>query len=394
MADWLIEFIKGLGRLFLNPLFYWFFIVTFLASQSRINKERETFGRKVLPLFDELYGNRLFSLVFGLVLSIIALLLGVVLHELMYIGLILFSILFSINKKFNWLSSAYTFGFTAIALLFLPYYQTYLPLDIQTDVTTYQWVAFTTLMGLLLIYEALSIHRVKEDQTFPEMVKSTRGKWIGQHRLKKIGMIPLIALIPSGLITPIADWWPMISFGEDSYGLLIFPMIVGFEQVICRSLPVKATKSFSQPLFILGFLVIGFALAGYFLGVLTLISVAIAVVGREWITYQLNNKDDLNRSIFIPQTKGLRVLAILPGTPAEELDLRVGETIVKVNGEVITNQTEFYEALQTNRAFCKLDIIDERGELRFAQRALYQGEHHELGIIFAIDPTFHEEGLA
>jgi hypothetical protein len=34
---------------------------------------------------------------------------------------------------------------------------------------------------------------------------------------------------------------------------------------------------------------------------------------------------------------------------------------------------------------CKLEVFDTNGEARFEQRALYEGEHYELGILFVQD---------
>ncbi len=79
------------------------------------------------------------------------------------------------------------------------------------------------------------------------------------------------------------------------------------------------------------------------------------------------------------------VLGIIPNTPAEDLELKIGEIITKVNGIPVKNVSDFYEALQHNRAYVKLEIIGLNGEIRFDQRASYEGEHHELGILFVKD---------
>ena len=47
----------------------------------------------------------------------------------------------------------------------------------------------------------------------------------------------------------------------------------------------------------------------------------------------------------------------------------------------VKTEQQFYEAFQLYRAYCKLEVIDENGENRLVNRALYEGEHHELGII-------------
>lgn len=48
-------------------------------------------------------------------------------------------------------------------------------------------------------------------------------------------------------------------------------------------------------------------------------------------------------------------------------------------------QKEFYKALQKNRAYCKLEVLNSEGEVRFVQGALFEGDHHELGILTVED---------
>lgn len=38
--------------------------------------------------------------------------------------------------------------------------------------------------------------------------------------------------------------------------------------------------------------------------------------------------------------------------------------------------------MSEHRTFCKMAVQDLSGEVRFVQRALYEGEYHELGLIF------------
>ena len=54
---------------------------------------------------------------------------------------------------------------------------------------------------------------------------------------------------------------------------------------------------------------------------------------------------------------------------------------MKVNGEPVNTPSAVYDALQKNSAFCKLEVMDLQGELRFAQAAIYVGEHHQMGVL-------------
>ncbi|MNJ56061.1 Cell division topological determinant MinJ [compost metagenome] len=76
---------------------------------------------------------------------------------------------------------------------------------------------------------------------------------------------------------------------------------------------------------------------------------------------------------------------MLPGSPAAELGIQVGETIIKVNGIPVPTKEELHAALRMNSAFCKLEVRNLAGESKFLQRAIYAGEHHQLGAILAPD---------
>ena len=88
---------------------------------------------------------------------------------------------------------------------------------------------------------------------------------------------------------------------------------------------------------------------------------------------------------FSQSDQGVLILGITPYSPAEKMGLQVGEVIKKVNGRSVRTESELYEALQSNRAHCKLEVYGINNELRFEQRALFEGEHHELGILFVQD---------
>ena len=47
------------------------------------------------------------------------------------------------------------------------------------------------------------------------------------------------------------------------------------------------------------------------------------------------------------------VLGIIPNTPADDLELKIGEIITKVNGIPVKHVSDFYEALQKPR-ICKI----------------------------------------
>jgi hypothetical protein len=56
----------------------------------------------------------------------------------------------------------------------------------------------------------------------------------------------------------------------------------------------------------------------------------------------------------------------------------------------LNNQEDLHAALRLNPAFCKLEVLNYSGESKFLQRAIYDGDHHQLGMILVPDETSQE----
>ena len=100
-----------------------------------------------------------------------------------------------------------------------------------------------------------------------------------------------------------------------------------------------------------------------------------------YLTLSLRYKNQKKNAVFAQQTGGIKVLAVLPGTPADAMNIHKGEVIVRVNGEKTETMAELYDVLSRNRVYVKLEVIDRQGEIRHVHRSYYAGDHHELGII-------------
>ncbi|GEN56530.1 cell division topological determinant MinJ [Halolactibacillus alkaliphilus] len=382
MEQIVIELLKALGWFFLNPLFYWFFILIYISSKKRVEKERVTFGYKVFPTLDEWYGLKRIGLIVSVLLGILFIGLGIFLPPLMIVLLIFYSLIFSLSGKFSWLNSVYIFGSSSLTWLFYPYFEPYLPNSLKVTLTLDHWIIFTSLMGLFMLVEAFLLTRTRNDQTFPERFIGARGKPMGQHRIKKLALLPLIFIWPIGDLTLFFDWWPVFNYQGESYGFIIFPLLLGLEHVISTRRPTDFSRWLVRRLLLLGLLVITLSLLGFLYAPLILLSVVVGLIGREVLLYLTRQQEANGTSLYAPSTKGLKVLAVHPFSPASEMGIETGEVISKVNGCYVTTAAEFYEALQSNLAFCKLEIYNLDGEIRFAQRANYEGDHHQLGLVF------------
>jgi S1-C subfamily serine protease len=160
------------------------------------------------------------------------------------------------------------------------------------------------------------------------------------------------------------------------------PIAIGYNQQIQGMLPKEAVQTQGKRVIGLGVLALLISIAGYWYPVISIVAAAVAVIGRELLALIQRVKDENLPFYFSKKNHGLMILGIIPNSPAHKMALQVGELVTKVNGVNVRDEQSFYEALQKNRAHCKLEVIDTNGEIRFVQRALYEGDHHELGILF------------
>lgn len=387
----LSESLKTINLLFAQPLLYWAVILVIVSGYQRIKHERINFGYKIFDAYSEWKQTWRFSLIFGLILSVITIGIGIVFSYETIFLLSIVVILLSITCRFSLLSVSYTIGITYLLILLLPFvlpYQTFLPTDLFTQTN---FTGLILLLGIFLFGEAFLLRRMKRNESFPSLTISQRGVWIGQHHLKKMSVIPFLILVPHGAIQSIAPLWPYFDIGAQSYSIMIVPFIIGFDHVVKGALPLHTAHQLSRSIALLAFIVILLACGSIFVSWLSLVAVIVAIIGREYITYNNRMKDRDQIPYFTRLDEGLKVLSIIPGTPADRLNILVGEIIVKVNGQTITSIDDYYAALQDSGAFFKLDIIDDAGEVRFVQSAFYEGDHHKLGIIFTQDRYRNDE---
>lgn len=344
------------------------------------------FGTKVFDIFSEWKGTFWIALLSGLVISIITLGLGVVLTYETIIIIMALTILLSLTMSFSMLSPIYTIGFSIVLLFFLPQVTNMNQIGNFSVSFETNFTALAILLGLFLIVEAVLLKNLKRNETFPSLSLSRRGIWVGQHRLKRMTIIPVFLLIPTGTLLPIEPYWPYLTLGEQTYGIILIPFLLGFDFLAKGHMPMQAARKLSGSVLLLGIVITLIAASSIYISWLSYVAVILAIIGKEYIHYRYRYGDKVRLPYFQPENEGLKIVSIIPGTPADRVGLAVGEIIAKVNGVKVNNVQQFYSALQNSGAHFKLDVLDDNKEVRFVQAAYYEGEHHELGLLFSEKP--------
>jgi PDZ domain len=391
--DWGFELLKGLGKLFLNPITYYLFFLAAFLGVSRVKRERKDFHVRVENAYYELRQLLPLGLGLGLALSILTIGLGLVIpiETIIFVGIL--TILWSLITKIRMISPIYTVGFAFFATLFFlkkeqsfPYIKSYTP---EWEMAILPSIA--VLLALLIVAEGIFIFRNGSKGTSPKMMKSKRGLKVGVHEVKRAWMLPVFLLIPGEALTTTFDWWPLFSIGDQSYSILLVPFALGFYQQVQGTLPYKAIKRFGKKIIRFGVVLTCLSAIGYWVPLASILIVAIGIIGREALSMRQRLGEESLPFYFSKRNDGIKILGVIPESAAEKMGLKVGEIITKVNGEIATDEESFYEALQKNAAHCKLEVLDHNDQIRLLQRALYEEDHHELGILFVQDEKNWED---
>lgn len=395
MQIWLVELLKGTGKLFLHPVLYYLVFLTAILGVTRVKRERKNFHIRAHDAYYEL--RQLFpqGILIGLVLSIIIVAAGIAVPFAAILLIALFTVVWSLTTNVRWISPAYTFGAAFFTMVLIAENNWSIPLFSKT----FQFLgdkiypSVVVVLGFMLIAEGTLIFKNGSIGTSPKLAKSKRGQNIGLHEGRRLWMVPLFLLIPGNALQLPFDWWPVFHLGSEEYTLILVPFAIGFHQQIKGMLPKVAIQLHGRKVITLGVLVSLLAVAGYWFPLSSVVVAALAILGREMITLMATIKDDNLPFYFSKKNQGLMIIGVIPESPASKMGLQVGEIVSKVNGVLVRDEKVFYEALQKNRAHCKLEVLDTNGEIRFVQRALYEGDHHELGILFVQDDRKYDKKI-
>lgn len=387
VEEWIFECLKGTGKLFLNPVFYYLFFVAAFLGIARVKRERKDFSVRAQNAYFELRQLLPLGLLSGLAVSVVMVGAGAAIPVETIVFTAVLTFLWSFTAKIRWMAPVYTLGFAFFATMFAVEQQWPLPSFAKSVVDTEQSIfpAIAVLLSLLIIAEGFLILKNGQKGTSPKLIKSKRGQTIGVHEAKRVWMVPVFLLIPGQALQTQFEWWPVFTIGENAYSLILVPFAIGFYQRIQGTLPKEGIKLLGQRIMVFGVLLLLLSAAGYWYPLAAVGVAALAIIGREFISLR-QRVAEVNASFyFSKRNQGIMVLGVVPGSPADKMALQVGEIVTKVNGVKINDEKGFYEALQKNGAHCKLEVLDVNGQIRFVQRALYEGDHHELGLLLVQD---------
>ncbi|MDO7906613.1 PDZ domain-containing protein [Paenibacillus sp. JX-17] len=377
--------------LFAQPFYYIAILLIALGYRRQSLLERRLFHTRLEGWGIQTLRTAWGGLLAGLGISLLSLLLGIQFTPEAVICIWIAAAILMLFRV-RYLCFAYAVGLLGVLQFIFGFAKTWQPEGwIGRAVDTVRGLDIPSLLilvAVLHIAEAVLVRWQGGRMATPLFIEGKRGRLVGGYQMEDYWPIPLLLLVPAqgGAALP---WTPLVGWlhGDWSGGfsMAALPILIGFSGMTQSMLPrqkaavsAKRLVMYSLVLLILGVLaawwsplMIVAALASFFL--------------HELIIWYGSLEEQQHSPLFVHPEAGLRVLAVLPDSPAKELGILAGEVIYKVNGVLITSRAELHRALRMNPAFCKLEVRNLQGESKFLQRAIFAGDHHQLGVILAPD---------
>jgi len=376
----------------LNPFYYIGLFIAALVFRRQTTMERKLFYVRLHGMSGEFWRALLWGWIGGLAVSISSFGIGFVLtfETLIWVwGMTLIFMLIRIRYA----CIAYASGVIGLLQIAAKPFPQLLEQDgfgrVVESLMAIHLPSLFALVALIHLAEALLIRLHGTRMATPLYVAGKRGKVVGAYEVQGFWALPLFLVVPAAQGGGLDSLpWPLF-FGGDVWGagwtLLAFPVLIGYSEKVASERAEAKVKRIAG-LLLLFAVVIGLLAVGAEIWSYVAAAATIASFGVHELLIGYGERREKRRSpIFVQDGPGLKILDVQPGSPAAELGILRGEVVLKVNGITVSTKEELHAALRTNSAFCRLEVLDLEGHNRFVQRALYDGEHHQLGMVLCPD---------
>ncbi|EXJ23580.1 Cell division topological determinant MinJ [Alkalibacterium sp. AK22] len=376
----------------LQPTFIIGLVLVFVLKSRRFTYSRNQLRASIYKDHYELKRFFLWGAASGLVLSLVSFLVGVPV-SLDWILAYQLTTLLLMGLGYRFIHPIFTFTLSAFGVAVAGYF---FPVEdivqsvlvewdspfLQSDSLTFEGLQpIFVLTLLLLLSTVLTLHVVKIHQFTPRFLKTKRGKLVARYRMTPLWLVPLVVVVPGDTFTRLFDWWPVFSIGTETYSFLLIPVLLGFRYTVQAQMPTQAKNALVRDfLFLAGAGVLFFALS-FWLPIFAAAGLLLLLAGGVFVLYRHRLRERQWTFRFGPAEEGLRVVAVRPESPAEKMGIEIGDTLIESNQVTLYSANDFTESLFSSKSYCKLKVRRIDGELIMVERALYEDDPHDLGLI-------------
>lgn len=388
-----MQVLKIFELFLLQPLVWLGLLRSYLTAKRRVKSERQHFQSAINPQLVEVHHFLVDGCLLGVLMTIISLALGLVVAP---IWVVIYEVVAAISLI---IIPGALVPVTAFGLSWLVYWIMSPELTTVGGALQRHGVAMTSMSGnlvvngllllaIVLAATAVLLRHYDYEGRSPQLQPDQRGKRLVRYQWQQLLVLPVGVLVPGDWLHATISWWPVFMVGERSFSILLLPLLVGTSVRVYKQLPQIAWRQLA---------------ARY--GWVTLANVLVAIIARfavlspQWllalmglivvltwgILAQHRYHDRHQQFRYSDTEQGVRVIGLRPHTPADKLNLDLGDIILECNRQPVNTEAEFYAALLKSPTYVHLKVRNRQQELIITETAIYNGAPHELGIVLFTD---------
>lgn len=370
-------------------------VLTQYRRQARM--EEHLFGAPFSRPLRQTMTSLGFGLLGGIIASILMVTMGIPLSEslgLVYVWPVVLTLML-IRPRF--MCFAYGGGVVGLASLMLRVLAQVFPalggIGLFAGLMAVDISALMALVGLLHLTESFLIYVSGHINAGPVIIQNPRGELVGGFMLQRFWPLPMAALfaeivLESGIADGgigMPDWWPLLQpAAQPGPGMIVLfsllPIVaaLGYSDLAVSTSPRQKSRISARNLSVYSLALLALSILAGQWRFLELLPVLFAPLGHEFLIQAGNHREWAGRPLLAPSPRGIKLLAVLPGSPAQEKGLTTGWIIAKVNGLDVDNSRQLAHALNLFPGLADLDVISPEGNPSTIQLHQRQGT---LGLI-------------
>src|SRR5699024_11086456 len=145
--------------------------------------------------------------------------------------------------------------------------------------------------------------------------------------------------------------------GGENISFAFVPFIVGFHHIITSHLPEVAAQKLKKNTQLLAVIVLIVALVSFYLPGIAILAIGLAIVGKMYINNLFEQDEQSQEALFLELNNELKILAIIPNSPAQKLGLKVGDIITKINDVEVSTLVQLNNELDNLIRYPNFEVV-------------------------------------
>ncbi|WEE36560.1 hypothetical protein [Lactiplantibacillus paraplantarum] len=388
-----MQVLKIFELFLLQPLVWLGLLRSYLTAKRRVKNERQYFHSAINPQLVEVRHFLMDGCLLGILMTAISLALGLVVAP---IWVVIYEAVAAISLI---IIPGALVPVTAFGLSWLIYWAMSPELTTVGGVLQRHGFATTSMSGnlvvnglillaIVLATTAILLRWHDQDGRSPQLQPDQRGKRLVRYRWQQLVVLPVGVLIPGDWLHAVFSWWPVFMVGERSFSILLLPLLIGTSVRVYKQLPQIAWRQLASRFSWVAVVSVLVAIIARFAALSPqwlLALMGLAVVLTWGILAQHRYHDRHQQFRYADTEQGVRVIGLRPHTPADKLNLDLGDIILECNRQPVNTEAQFYAALLKSPTYVHLKVRNRQQELIITETAIYNGAPHELGIVLFTD---------